>query len=399
VPPFVLEEVMQEDGALKADILVADDTPANLRLLFQMLTEQGYKVRPVPDGQWALRAARSTPPDLILLDIRMPKMDGYQVCEQLKADEQTRDIPVLFLSALGEKEDKVKAFSVGGLDYITKPFQVEEVLARVRTHLALRALQNELETANERLVRSNAELRARNEELDAFVHTVAHDLKSPLAIVAGYAEVLALTYEEMEPEEIEQILGTTTQMARKLARIVDNLLLLARARKEDATILPLCMAEIVADALERLDHEIAASEAEIVVPDQWPTAVGYGPWVEEVWVNYVSNALKYGGRPPRVELGADSFLVSSPMGSDEGGKGLRRFWVRDDGDGLDAEQQSTLFTEFTRLHELSTEGYGLGLSIVRRIVERLGGQVGVTSTVGQGSEFFFTLPQDAESRR
>jgi two-component system sensor histidine kinase/response regulator len=390
---------MQEDGALKADILVADDTPANLRLLFQMLTEQGYKVRPVPDGQWALRAARSTPPDLILLDIRMPKMDGYQVCEQLKADEQTRDIPVLFLSALGEKEDKVKAFSVGGLDYITKPFQVEEVLARVRTHLALRALQNELETANERLVRSNAELRARNEELDAFVHTVAHDLKSPLAIVAGYAEVLALTYEEMEPEEIEQILGTTTQMARKLARIVDNLLLLARARKEDATILPLCMAEIVADALERLDHEIAASEAEIVVPDQWPTAVGYGPWVEEVWVNYVSNALKYGGRPPRVELGADSFLVSSPMGSDEGGKGLRRFWVRDDGDGLDAEQQSTLFTEFTRLHELSTEGYGLGLSIVRRIVERLGGQVGVTSTVGQGSEFFFTLPQDAESRR
>jgi DNA-binding response OmpR family regulator len=271
---------MQEDGAPKADILGADDTPANLRLLFQMLTEQGYKVRPVPDGQWALRAARSTPPDLVLLDIRMPKMDGYQVCEQLKADEQTRDIPVLFLSALGDKEDKVRAFAVGGPDYITKPFQVEEVLARVRTHLALRALQKELETANERLVRSNAELRARNEELDAFVHAVAHDLKSPLAIVAGYAEVLALTRGEMELEEIEEILETTTQMAHQLARIVDNLLLLARARKEDAAVSPLRMHKIVAGALERLDHEIAASEAEIVVPDEWPTAVGYGPWVE-----------------------------------------------------------------------------------------------------------------------
>jgi DNA-binding response OmpR family regulator len=210
---------MRQSATPKADILVADDTPANLRLLFQMLTEQGYKVRPVPDGQWALRAARSTPPDLILLDIRMPKMDGYQVCEQIKADERTRDIPVLFLSALGEKEDKVKAFAVGGVDYITKPFQVEEVLARVRTHLSLRALQKQLEAANERLVRSNAELRERNEELDAFVHTVAHDLKSPLAIAAGYAEMLALSCDELEIDEIRSTSRLTAQMAHSPAEL------------------------------------------------------------------------------------------------------------------------------------------------------------------------------------
>jgi signal transduction histidine kinase len=117
----------------------------------------------------------------------------------------------------------------------------------------------------------------------------------------------------------------------------------------------------------------------------------------KVWVNCISNALKYGGNPPRVELGADSLSASLPTGGSERGEGVCRCWVRDNGDGLDAEQQSKLFIEFTRLHELSTEGYGLGLSIVRRIVERLGGQVGVTSAVGQGSEFFFTLPRDAKN--
>jgi signal transduction histidine kinase len=376
---------MQQNSAPKADILVADDTPANLRLLFQMLTDQGYKVRPVPDGQWALRAARSTLPDLILLDIRMPKMDGYQVCEQLKADERTRDIPVLFLSALGEKEDKVKAFAVGGVDYITKPFQVEEVLARVRTHLALSDLQKELEAANERLVRSNDELRERNEELDAFVHTVAHDLKSPLGIVAGYAEMLALNCAEMDADELEQLSRSAAQMAHKLARIVDNLLLLARARKADVMAISVNMPEAVAGALERLRPEIEETGAEVTVPDEWPEALGYGPWVEEVWVNYIGNAVKYGGSPPRVELGA------RPDGED-----YARFWVRDNGPGLDQDQQTVLFIEFTRLAELRAEGYGLGLSIVRRIVEKLGGQVGVESAVGQGSEFYFTLPTPSD---
>jgi signal transduction histidine kinase len=346
-----------------------------------MLTDQGYKVRLVPDGQWALRAARSTLPDLILLDIRMPKMDGYQVCEQIKADERTRDIPVLFLSALGEKEDKVKAFAVGGVDYITKPFQVEEVLARVRTHLALRGLQKELEAANERLVRSNDELRERNEELDAFVHTVAHDLKSPLGIVAGYAEMLALSCAEMDTDELEQLSRSAAQMAHKLARLVDNLLLLARARKADVIAIPVNMPEAVAGALERLRPEIEEAGAAVTVPDEWPEALGYEPWVEEVWVNYIGNAVKYGGSPPRVELGARP-----------DGENYARFWVRDNGPGLDQDQQTVLFTEFTRLAELRAEGYGLGLSIVRRIVEKLGGQVGVESAVGQGSEFYFTLP-------
>jgi sigma-B regulation protein RsbU (phosphoserine phosphatase) len=134
----------------KGNILVVDDTPANLRLLSGMLAEQGYKVRSVINGQMALTATQAAPPDLILLDINMPEMNGYEVCERLKADEDTRDIPIIFISALDATEDKVKAFTIGGLDYITKPFQIEEVLARVETHLALRNLQKRLQSANRR---------------------------------------------------------------------------------------------------------------------------------------------------------------------------------------------------------------------------------------------------------
>jgi sigma-B regulation protein RsbU (phosphoserine phosphatase) len=142
--------------APRADILVVDDTRANLRLLSKMLAEQGYQVRPVPDGALALAAAQAEPPDLILLDIRMPEMDGYQVCERLKTDARTADVPIIFISALDAIQDKVSAFAAGGVDYVTKPFQNEEVLARVATHLALRRLQTQLQDANEKMERELA---------------------------------------------------------------------------------------------------------------------------------------------------------------------------------------------------------------------------------------------------
>jgi sigma-B regulation protein RsbU (phosphoserine phosphatase) len=135
----------------KEKVLIVDDLPANLRLLSQMLAEQGYGVRAVTSGARALASVEASAPDLILLDIRMPAMDGYTVCEQLKAQAGTREIPVVFISALGETEDKVRAFAVGGVDYVTKPFHVEEVLARVRTHLDLRRLQKQLQEANLRM--------------------------------------------------------------------------------------------------------------------------------------------------------------------------------------------------------------------------------------------------------
>ncbi|EIJ41982.1 diguanylate cyclase (GGDEF) domain-containing protein [Beggiatoa alba B18LD] len=144
---------LNKDVTQKDNILIVDDTLPNLRLLSNMLNEQGYKVRGVTNGKSALTAIHLSPPDLILLDINIPDMNGYEVCEHLKADEQTRDIPVIFISAMHDIIDKVKAFSIGGVDYITKPFHVDEVLARVRTHLTIRHLQKRLEQANQELYR------------------------------------------------------------------------------------------------------------------------------------------------------------------------------------------------------------------------------------------------------
>jgi sigma-B regulation protein RsbU (phosphoserine phosphatase) len=141
-----------------ASILIVDDTPANLQVLAGMLKDHGYKVRPVPSGKLALLAAKREPPDLILLDINMPEMNGYEVCEQLKADELLAGIPVIFISALNDQLDKVKAFATGGLDYITKPFQMEELYARVETHLKLHRLQVESVDANKRLADANSRM-------------------------------------------------------------------------------------------------------------------------------------------------------------------------------------------------------------------------------------------------
>ena len=356
------------------DILVVDDTPANLRLLTQMLSAHGYKVRPVPSGLLALEAALAAPPDLILLDVSMPDLNGYEVCARLKTEDRTRNVPVLFISALDDVDSKVKAFTAGGVDYITKPFQMEEVAARVTTHLALRNLQKQLLSAN-------ADLQNRNAELDAFAHTVAHDLKNALNTVMGHAELLAEDLLTTPVEALIPSVRSISRMGRKMNNIIEELMLLAGVRKQLITLAPLDMAKIVTEACERLEYMLHDTHAEVSVPSHWPIALGYGPWVEEVWVNYISNAVKYGGQPPHIELGTT--LEAN---------GLVRFWVRDNGAGLSVEEQSRLFAQFERLENARATGHGLGLSIVKRIVEKLNGQVGVSSQPGHGSEFSFTLP-------
>jgi len=227
---------------------------------------------------------------------------------------------------------------------------------------------------------------ARNEELDAFAHTVAHDLKNPLGLIVGFAEVLEQDCATMSNEEIRRYLRRIARGGRKMSGIVDGLLLLAEAREVEVKMRPLDMESIVAEAQQRLAPEIEEYQAEIILPETWPVALGYGPWVEGVWVNYLSNAIKYGGRPPRVELGA---MVQAD--------GVVRFWVRDNGSGIPSEDHVQLFTPFTKLDRGRAKGHGLGLSIVQRIVERLGGQVEAESEVGQGSVFSFTLPGVATS--
>jgi signal transduction histidine kinase len=225
------------------------------------------------------------------------------------------------------------------------------------------------------------ELEARNEELDAFARTVAHDLRNPVGVIIGFADTALRLMDIVSEERLRQPVQAIAQHARGLNSIIEALLLLASVRQEEVYLTTLDMTTVVGNALRRLAYLIDEHGADVTLPDTWPVALGYAPWVEEVWANYLSNALKYGGQSPRVELGAT-----------EQADGMVRFWVRDNGPGIPLEDQGRLFKPFSRLKRDRVKGHGLGLSIVRRIVERLGGEVDVESEPGQGSVFSFTLP-------
>lgn len=236
--------------------------------------------------------------------------------------------------------------------------------------------------AEEAIRAAAEELLAQNKELDAFAHTVAHDLRSPLSPIIGLIDLLEDGLEGMSSDEIRTYLQAISKSSIKMLNIIDELLTLAQLRTEDVDVRELDMTSIVSEVQERMKHLVEESGATLVIPEAWPLSIGHAPWVEEVWVNYLSNAIKYGGSPPRIEIGA---TIAGPDHV--------RFWVRDNGRGLAPEDQAKLFTPFTRLHQTRARGSGLGLSIVQRIVSKLGGEVGLESRVGEGSVFSFTLPR------
>ena len=243
-------------------------------------------------------------------------------------------------------------------------------------------LERMVEQRTAELREVNVSLVSSNQELDAFARTVAHDLKNPLGTIAGYTRYLIDDLDAIASDELVDVLGRIERTSEHTVRIVNELLLLASVRKGDVKMVPVDMGPIVQGALDRLNAMIGEHHAVITVPARWPVVLGHALWIEELWANYISNAMKYGGRPPQVEVGAD-LLEGSHV----------RFWVRDNGPGITAAQQQKIFAEFSRLEGARGEGHGLGLSIVKRIADRLDGVVGMTSEMGQGSVFFFTLPR------
>jgi PAS domain S-box-containing protein len=219
------------------------------------------------------------------------------------------------------------------------------------------------------------------EELDAFSGMVAHDLKNPLGNILGFTQLMKQKVKFSDDEQI--YVENISKSAEKMKNIIDGLLLLANVRStENILLTELNMKEIVESVLIRLSSMISRYKAHIIKPEVWPVVTGDPLWVEEVWMNYISNALKYGGNPPQIELSSDQI------------KGFTKFKIKDNGNGISEEEQHTLFTEFSRLkrHKNTVSGHGLGLSIIQRIVSKLGGQTGVESEVGKGSTFWFTLP-------
>jgi signal transduction histidine kinase/uncharacterized protein HemY len=244
---------------------------------------------------------------------------------------------------------------------------------RVEENLRItnRRLQDEIQ-AHERLIK----------DLNAFTHTVAHDLKTPLSIVEGYADLVLLDLETLDVPDTALYVLNIRETVETMTRIINELLMLANVRQRDVQLSSIQMEDIVARVKTRLAETIKASDAVLVEPDAWPTALGYAPWIEEVWVNYLCNGVKYGGEPPHIELGAEH--------QDD----TIRFWVRDNGIGIPPEKQSQLFTPFNRLGVRIKDGHGLGLALVKRILDKLGGEVGVESSgvPGEGSTFYFVLP-------
>lgn len=227
-------------------------------------------------------------------------------------------------------------------------------------------------------------LRQSNAELDAFAHTVAHDLKSPISVMMGFANVLQTEFIHMSDGELRDYLHSMARTSDKMITIIDELLLLSEMRNIDEVhVTDVDMGEVVSGALERVDYMREQYGATINVPsdDTWITVKSHGQWIEEVWVNYISNAIKYGGQPPIIDMGC----------TDEGD--TVRFWVKDNGRGIPHAKLDEVFLPFTRLEQVRIKGHGLGLSIVQRIISKLGGEVTVESEVDKGSIFSFSLPK------
>ncbi len=368
-------------------ILIVDDIPENISTLFDFLDANDFEVLVARDGPTAIEITEYEHPDLILLDIMMPGLSGFETCKLLKTNNKTKNIPVIFMTALSETLDKVKGLQLGAVDYVTKPIQQEEILARINTHLTVYNLQqqlkiknDELESKNSELEAKNLELEAKNYELDTFSHTVAHDLKNPLAHLVSLSDLLIEELSDDISEQGRVCLKHILNSSQKMISIVNALLLLAKVSKQEVKSTPLDMQDIIAKVIERLDLMIRQYQAEIIFPDTYPQVLGYAEWIEEVWINYLTNGLKYGGKPPYLEIG----MVEK--------EDTVRFWIKDNGPGLEQESIDKLFTQFTRLN-VPVEGHGLGLSIVRQIIEKLGGEAGVESQFGAGCLFYFTLPK------
>jgi len=357
------------------NILVVDDTPANLQLLTEMLKERGYKVRPAPSGELALRGARAAPPDLILLDITMPGMDGFEVCSHLKADERLREIPVLFISALNETSDKVRAFQAGGVDYVTKPFNIEEVEARVRTHLDLRRQRRELAAGLARM-RELEKLR------DSLTHMIAHDMKSPLSAIQMTLELIEPLLPASDAGAARVLHGAKVSVSTILEMIAQ---MLDVSRMEAGALKPVFapgnVPETVRSAVEA--QRILAGDRRLVFASGGPFLTDFdAELLRRVVGNLVGNAVKF--TRPEGEIR----ITVTPKGE------AVRVEVADDGVGIAPEHHARIFTKFGQVEGPGARaGTGLGLTFARMAVEAHGGEIGMDSAQGRGSTFWLTLPR------
>ena len=367
----------------KTDILIVDDTPDNLRILSAVLERKGGSVRKALNGIVALKSCDKQLPDLILLDIRMPDMDGYEVCRCLKSNPKTAEIPIIFISVSDSTFDKVQAFQEGGADYITKPFQSEEVMARIAYQLMIQQQQQQLAAQNAQLQQLNSELKRSNEDLESFAYVAAHDLTSPIQTIVSTADLAAYHYEDCLGSKGQKYIENIIESALRMKQMMDSLLDYSKVGMNNSSFkLTPCETTLKA-ALANLQEEIAISGATIN-HSELPTVMADSPQLICIFQNLISNGIKF-CKPeilPVINISARVFQENH--------------WeirVQDNGIGIAPEHFHRLFQMFQRLNtNHHYPGSGIGMALCKKIVERHGGQIWVESQVDIGTSFYFTLP-------
>lgn len=369
-------------------VLIIDDNPVNLDLLGTLLRGAGCVTRAAISGKRALDVARLAPPDLMMLDISMPEMDGYETCRRFKSDPDLADIPVIFISALDDPLDKVKAFQAGGADYVTKPFQAEEVLARVKHQVTLSRLQKELRERNRTLEEANLRLREAERMRAGFTAMLVHDLRSPLTSIG-----LALDLYRDDGAIPGKSLEVCEQSLSKLLGLVQDLLEVFRG---DSTELPLQLEPTDPFAFMQAVKDHFHAQAEHKGIDfqmslgELPAEIRIDPpRLERVFSNLLGNALKFTPPGGRITLSAGI----------EADTGAARRWLRvdvaDTGRGIPAELLPFVFEPYYQTtDEDRSQGVGLGLAIVKRIILAHRGKVEAQSREGRGTTFILRLPID-----
>jgi signal transduction histidine kinase len=354
------------------NVLIVDDTPANLQLLSDLLLNCGYIVRAAVSGKLALESVCNSPPDLILLDIMMPEMDGYQVCEELKRSKQLKDIPIIFLSALGETVDKVKAFEAGGVDYICKPFQCGEVEARVKTHLELRS--------------NYVRLMKLEKTRDGLVHMIVHDLRSPLMAISGFMDFLKKDTEGLLNAAAVEDMAETRKSVDVMVRMVSDLLDVSKMENGKLKLnLARCDLRQLLEQAAATMKTLARGRPLSVEPGT-AQAMADPELISRVVQNLLGNALKY----VPTEGGYVRLAVKTA------GAGAR-VTVEDNGPGIAENHHEAIFDKFGQVDEGGARrpcSSGLGLAFCKLAVEAHSGRIGVDSIVGKGSTFWFELPVD-----
>ena len=373
----------QEKGGI---VLIVDDNPANLGLLFEYLSRTGLEVLLSQDGEDALEKSQFEPPDIILLDVMLSGMDGFETCRQLKAHPRTQEIPVIFITALAEAVDKIKGFEAGGVDYITKPFQPEEVRARVHAHLTIRKLQQRLQAQNILLAKQTDELRQLNASKDRFFSIIAHDLRSPLTALLAYTRFAAESLASFSQDELQEMVDHLRNTSEKLYELLENLLDWSKIQRGLMSYEPQTVE--LGEVLLRnaAIFEPNATQKQITLTHAIPErtrAYADERMIDAVVRNLLSNALKFTYAHGHVAVTlteTDGFFAVS---------------VADNGMGISPADLPKLFRIDQKYREIGTAGEvgtGLGLILCKELVEKNGGRIWVKSEVGKGATFTFTLP-------